>query len=161
MGIRSVIDHEIDDDADAPLAAAMGEFHEITERAVPRVDIIIIRDIVAVVFAGRRLKWHQPDRGDAQSVQIVEPPKQTFEVADTVAIGIHVGADRQTIEDAVLEPEVVDHAEPARDTAYPSSCIKRLAAGWFPMTRKSAGRQVSDATAGPRICGLGPGRKIG
>jgi hypothetical protein len=45
-------------------------------------------------------------------VQIVEPSQQSLEIADTIAVGVHIAADRQTIEDAILEPEVVDHAEP-------------------------------------------------
>ena len=111
MLIGGVVDDEIDDDADAALPAAMGEFDEVAERAVARIDAVIVGDVVAVVLAGRRLKRHQPDRGDAEPVQIVEPPQQALEIADAVAVGIHIGADGQAIDDAVLVPEVVDHAE--------------------------------------------------
>src|ERR1700694_1360076 len=46
-------------------------------------------------------------------MQIIQPALQSLEVADAVTIGIHIGADGKTIEDAVLVPEVVDHAEAA------------------------------------------------
>ena len=90
-------------------SAAMGEFDEVAERAVARIDAVIVRDIVTVVLAGRRLERHQPDRGDAEPVQIIEPPQQALEIADAVAIGIHIGADGKAIDHAVLVPEVVDH----------------------------------------------------
>ncbi len=109
MGIRGVIDDEIDYDANASLLAAVGEFHEIAERAVSRIDTIIVGDVVTVVLARRWLKRHQPDRSYSQPVQIVETPQQPFEVADPVAVGIHIGPNRQAIEYAVLVPKIIDH----------------------------------------------------
>ena len=110
MLIRGVIDDEIDNDADAALSAAMSEFDEIAERAVARIDAVIVGNVVAVVSAGRRLKRHQPDRGDAEPVQIVQPPQQSLEIADAVTVGVHIGADGQAIENAALVPEIIDHA---------------------------------------------------
>ncbi len=46
-------------------------------------------------------------------MQIIQPPQQPLEIADAVAIGIHIGANRQTIEDGILVPKVVDHAQAA------------------------------------------------
>src|ERR1700730_16494520 len=109
MGIRGVIDDEIDNDANASLPAAVSEFHEVTERAVSRIDTIMVGDVVTVVLARRRLKRHQPDRGHSQPVQIVEAPYQPLEVADAVPIGIHIGPDGQAIEYAVLVPKIVNH----------------------------------------------------
>src|SRR2546430_14426261 len=109
MLIGSMIDDEIDDDPDAALLAAMGEFDKIAERAVARIDAVVVRDVVAVVSAGRRLERHQPDRGDAEPVQIVEAPQQSLEIANAIAIRVHIGADRKAVDDAVLIPEVVNH----------------------------------------------------
>ena len=109
MLVGGVIDDEIDDDANAALLAAMGELDEVAERAVARIDAVIVRDVVAIVLAGRGLKRHQPDRGDAEPVKIIEPAQQALEIADAVAVGVHIGADRQAIDDTVLVPEVGDH----------------------------------------------------
>ena len=109
MLVGSVIDNEVDDYADAALLAAMGELDKIAERAVARIDAVVIGDVVAVILARRRLKRHQPDRADAKTVQIVKPAQQSLEIADAVSIGIHIGADGKTIEDAILVPEIVDH----------------------------------------------------
>ena len=82
MRIGGVVDDEIDDDADAALPAAMGELDKVAERAIARIDAVIVRDVVAVVLAGRRLERHQPDRGDAEPLQIIQPPQQALEIAD-------------------------------------------------------------------------------
>ena len=109
MRIGGVIDHEVDDDAQPALMAAMGELDEVAESAISRIDAVIVGDVVTIVPAWRRLKRHQPDRGDAKTLQVVQAALQAFEVADTVAIGVHVGRDRKAIEHAVFVPEVVDH----------------------------------------------------
>ncbi len=113
MLIRGVVDDEIDDDADAALFAAIGKFDEVAERAVARIDAVIVGNIIAVVAHWRGLERHQPDRGDAKPLQIIQPPQQPLEIADAVAIGIHIGANRQTIQDGILVPKVVDHAQAA------------------------------------------------
>src|SRR3954463_16433468 len=109
MRIGCVIDHQIDDHADAALTAAMGELDEVAQSTVPGIDAIIVGDVVAVVLARRWLERHQPDRGDAEALQIIQPAQQSFEVADAVAVGIHISADGQAVENRVLVPEIVDH----------------------------------------------------
>jgi len=104
-----VIDDEIDDHADAALRRAMCEFDEIAQRPERGIDRVIIRDVVAVVLPRRLLKRHQPDRGDAKTGEVVEPAHQTLEIADAIGVGVHVSADRQTIKNGVLVPEVLDH----------------------------------------------------
>jgi hypothetical protein len=59
-------------------------------------------------------------------VQIIQPPQQPLEVADTVAVGVHIGADGETIENAVLVPKVVDHAEAALSGPPPVFSGRRI-----------------------------------
>src|SRR5690349_9898628 len=113
MRIGSMVDDEIDNDAQAALLTAMSKLNEVAQRAVSGIDSIIIGDVVTIVPAGRRLKRHQPDRGDAEPLQIIQPAQQPFEVTDAVAVGVHVSRDREAVKDAVFVPEVVDHAEAA------------------------------------------------
>jgi hypothetical protein len=75
MFVGRMIYDEIDDHADAALFAAVRKFDEIPQRAVARVDAVIVGDVVAVILAGRRLERHQPDGGDAKPVKIVKPPQ--------------------------------------------------------------------------------------
>src|SRR6185437_12426501 len=134
MRIRGVVDDEIDDDTDAALPATMGEFDEIPERAVAWIDTVIIRDVVTIVLAGRRLERHQPERGNAKPLQIVQPPHQTLEIADAVAVGVHIGADGEAIYYAVLVPEIIDHAEAAFlvRTRFKAATYKRREFTGFP-----------------------------
>ncbi len=109
-----MVDHQVDQNAYATLPASVGELHKITQGAVARIDAVVIRDVVAIVAMRRDLKRHQPDRRDAEAVQVIEAAHQAGEIADAVAIGIHVGADRQAVDDRVLVPEIVDHSRFAR-----------------------------------------------
>ena len=109
MLVGRVIDDEVDDDANAALLGLVRELDEIAERAVARVDGVVVGHVVAVVAVRRFLEGHQPDRGDAEPLQVIEPAHEAFEVADAVAVGIHVRADGQAVDDRVLVPEVVDH----------------------------------------------------
>ncbi len=126
MLVRGVVDHEIDDHADAALPAAMGELDEIAERAVARIDAVIVGDVVAVVPARRGLERHQPDRGDAEAMQIVEPAQQALEIADAVAVGVHVGADGEAIENAFL------YQRSLIMPGFPFASYQVAAPGWVP-----------------------------
>ena len=46
-------------------------------------------------------------------MQVIQPAHQPLEIADAVAVGVHVGADGKAIDDRVLVPEIVDHAQAA------------------------------------------------
>ena len=93
MFIRCVVDDQIDQHLHAALFAAVRKFDEIAERAICRIDVVVVGYIVPAIAARRRLKRHEPDRCDAEALQIVEPAHQAFEVTDTVAIGIHECGD--------------------------------------------------------------------
>ena len=95
--------------AHAALLRLVGELDEVAERAVARVDVVVVADVVAVVAARRRLERHQPQAVTPRPAQVVEAAHQPLEVADAVAVGVHEGADGQAVDDGVLVPEVVDH----------------------------------------------------
>jgi hypothetical protein len=54
MCIRRVIDDELDEDLDVPLVRRADERLEVVERAVARMDVPIVRDVVSIVFERRR-----------------------------------------------------------------------------------------------------------
>src|SRR5690349_3779269 len=113
----------------------MREVHEVAQRAVAGVDAVVVGDIVAVVAMRRGLERHQPDGCHAQSVQIVQPSRETAKVADAIAVSVHVSANGQTIDDRVLVPEIADHAAcPGADRS--------------PKTTPSSGRRVKGMETG-------------
>ncbi len=80
------------------------EFFEVVERAVDRVDVVVVGDVVAVVPQRRRIEGQQPDRGDAEVLQVVELAGQPVEIADAVAVAVGEGADVDLVNDRVLVP---------------------------------------------------------
>jgi hypothetical protein len=99
MLIGRVVDDEIDEHADAALLGAVSEFDEIADRSKSRIDCVVIGDVIAVILARRFLERHQPDRRDAETMQIVEAPHEALEIANAVGVGVHVSGDRQAIDD--------------------------------------------------------------
>ena len=71
------------------------------------IDGAVVGDVVAVVAAGRRIERQQPQRGDAEVLQIVELFGQPGEIADAVIVAVGEGLDVQLIDDGVLVPELV------------------------------------------------------
>ncbi len=105
-----MIYNQIDQNTDAALPASVGKLYKVTQRAVPRINAIVIRNIIAIVTQRRRLKWHEPDRGNAQALQVVQPVHETAKVTNAITICIHICVDREAIDDRILVPEIVDHA---------------------------------------------------
>ena len=107
MLIRRVIDDQLGDDADAAAMRLVDEAIEVGERAVARVDVLVIRDVVAVVAERRRVERQQPQRVDAEVLQVVELLGQPGEVADAVVRAVEERAHVRLVDDGVLVPERV------------------------------------------------------
>src|SRR5450432_626130 len=97
-----MIHHQIDEHAYAALLASMRELDKIAQSAVAEIDAVVIGDVVAVIAQWRWLERHQPDRGHAQSMEIIQSPHQSGEVADTVSVGVHETTNRQAVNDRVF-----------------------------------------------------------
>ena len=91
--------------ADAALVRLVDEAIEVLERAVARMDALVVGDVVAVVAQRRRVEGQQPERVDAEALQVVELLGQAGEVADAVAVAVEEGADVRLVDDGVLVPE--------------------------------------------------------
>ena len=102
--IGRVIDHEFGDDAQIPLMRRIKKRAKIIERAEVRVDVEIIGDVVPVVAKRRRIKRQEPDGGNAELLEIIQPLDQAAEVAHPVAVAVAEGLDVQLVDDRVLVP---------------------------------------------------------
>ena len=67
------------------LVRGVEERAEVLDRAVRRVDLLVRRDVVAVVLERRRIERQQPDRVGAELLDVVELLDQSAEVAEAVA----------------------------------------------------------------------------
>ena len=61
---------------------------EVLHRAVGRIDRAVVGDVVAVVAQRRGVEGQQPDGGDAEVLDVVEPLHQAGEIADAVVVGV-------------------------------------------------------------------------
>src|SRR5690606_7684055 len=104
--VGGVIDHEIDDHADAAIVRRAHELDEVAEGAEARIDRVKVSDVVAVVPVRRRVKGHQPNARDAESREIGDAGAEPAEVADAVAIGILKRLDVEAVDDGVLPPQI-------------------------------------------------------
>lgn len=123
MHIRGVVHDQINQHSQAALFTTVREFYEIAKGTVPRIDAIVIGNIITVVTPRRGIKGHQPYRGDAQALQIIEPAHQTFEIANAVAVGIQISANRQTVNNRVFVPEIVYHSPLSDCSCCPSVTV--------------------------------------
>jgi hypothetical protein len=118
-----VVHHQIDQNTNAALFGAVAKLDEIAERTITRIDIVVVGDIVTIVSARRSLKRHQPNRGHAQSMQIIEATHQSLEIAGPVAVSVHVSSDRQAVDHGVLVPKIVDHMQLSGDSGLSLSTV--------------------------------------
>ena len=77
---------------------------EIGERPEQRIDAAIVGNVIAKVGHRRGEDRRQPDGVDAERGEIVEPPLDTREVADAVAVAVLERARIDLIDDTALPP---------------------------------------------------------
>ncbi len=105
--IGRVVDHELDQYVDASSVCRLDEGLEVRERAVARMDVPIVRDVVPVVFERRGKERQQPETGNAQVLQIVQLARQPVEITDSVIVAVEERSDVRLVDDGVFEPERV------------------------------------------------------
>jgi hypothetical protein len=100
MLVAGVVHDEVQHDPDAPLARLVHEHLEVAHLAEPRVHAEVVSDVVPAVTPRRRVDGVQPDRGDAQAGQVIQPGDQAPEVAYPVVVGVLEQPDVNGVEDA-------------------------------------------------------------
>ena len=123
-----MIDDQIDDHPQSERLGVVDEADEVAERAVLLVDVVVVGDVVAVVAIRGWVEGLQPDAGDAEARQIVEPAHQPFEVADAVAVRVLILLDVQAVDDGVAVPEIVERHRIREQSAFPDPQSHQLGA---------------------------------
>lgn len=106
MTVGGVIDDEVRDDPDAPVARRPDQLDEVAVGTEPGVHAVVVGDVVAVVALRGRVERHEPQAGHPELGEVVDALRHAGEVADAVPVGVderlHVGA----VDDRVLPPQV-------------------------------------------------------
>ena len=104
MLVRGVRQDELGDDTQPAAMRLAQEQAEIPQRAVGRMHLPVIGNVIPVVPERRRVERQQPQRRHPQLRQVVELVDEAPEVADAVAVGVVEGADVDLVDDGVLVP---------------------------------------------------------
>src|SRR5258708_19727599 len=83
------------------------KYLEVAKRAIGRVDVTKIRDVIAIIFPRRRIERQQPNRGDAQIFQVVELFGKAAEITYSVAVLIEKCSDVKFINNGIFVPKRV------------------------------------------------------
>ena len=83
--VGRVVRDQIDDDPDAALVRLREHLVEVGQRAEERIDVAVVRDVVAGILLRRALEGAQPQGVDAEGCEVVEARRDARQVADAVA----------------------------------------------------------------------------
>jgi hypothetical protein len=83
---------------------------KVLQRAVLRVDVLVVGDVVAEIHLRRGINGREPDGVDAQFLQVVEPRGNAVQVADAVSVRVLKTARVDLVDDGVLPPVNLDFA---------------------------------------------------
>ena len=132
-----------------PLAGLVHQPVKVQKRAVLRVDVLVVGDVVAEVYLGRGIARRQPDGVNADVFQVIEPLGDAIEVTDAVAVRVLKAARIDLVDDGVLPPVLhtgLWRGLGGRDLPCKSQCQGDCAAcnyflpmhygllGWFPQS---------------------------
>ena len=88
MLIRGVVDDQLGDDPNVAAVRLGDEAIEVRERAVGRMHVLVVGDVVPVVAQRRGIERQEPEGVDPEPRQVVELARQAGEVADAVGCRI-------------------------------------------------------------------------
>ncbi len=83
-----VVGHQVHGDLDAALMRGGDQSFQCGQAAEQRIDVAWVRHVVAVIGHGGHHDRAEPDRVDAESVEIVQLRCHTIDVADSVAAAV-------------------------------------------------------------------------
>ncbi len=107
MLVRSVVQHQVHDDADIERMRRFDQGLQVFQVAVHVCDSVIIGDVITIVAQRRRIDRHQPDAVDAQVVDVLKLLLQPPQIAKPIPVAVLVGAHRHLVKNGILIPEII------------------------------------------------------
>ena len=117
--VRGVVGHPVDDDLDATPVGPGKQVVEVGQGSENRVDVGVVRDVVAEVGHRRPVERRQPDRGHPERiirpvVQVIEVLHDAAQIADAVPVRVGEAARVDLVDHAALPPGqlILGHGNP-------------------------------------------------
>ncbi len=104
--IAGVVRDQVEQDADAAPPGLVDQGVEIVEGAEVGVDVAVVGDVVTPVTVGRDGDGREPDPGDAQFGQVVQPADDAREIAGAVPVRVGERTRVDLVEDAAVPPPI-------------------------------------------------------
>ena len=102
--VGGMVGDDIDDDLDTGLVRGFGELVEIVHRTEFRVDVAVIVDIVPAVGELARIEGAEPNRVDAQLLEVADAAGNTGDVAEAGTGGVLERARIDLIDHRLMPP---------------------------------------------------------
>src|SRR5471030_849618 len=153
MLIGGVVDDQLGDDAKPSTVSVPQKIAEVVHGAVTRIHGRVVGDVVAVVPQRRRIEGKQPDRGDAEVLEVVELLSQAAEVADLVGVAVVERPDMGLINDRAFYDSNADGIGDFRGLAQKLDYLQDLGvtAVWllpfYPSPLRDDGYDIAHYTA--------------
>ena len=131
MPVTRVVGHQVHEHPDTPLARFVDEAVEFGHRAELRVDAAVVGYVVSPVRIGRDRDRAQPDRTDAQPLEVVEMLDHALQIPCTVPVGVGERTHVYLVEDGGLPPRQLGSGRRRRPRHLRNPPVSRT-----PLTRK-------------------------
>jgi hypothetical protein len=95
---------EIEYDPDSAFCGLAHELLRVGERAERGIDAAVVGDVVAPVLVGRGRDGIEPDAVDTEPLQVIETRRDAAQVADAVAVRVHVRPRIDLVQHPVAPP---------------------------------------------------------
>lgn len=106
VGRRSVVDDQVQDQLHAAGVDLGNQLVHVLESSVLGVDIFVVANVVAHVVLRRVVHWGEPDHVDAERLDVVQSGDDTWNVADTISVGVLVRSRPDLVDGGVFPPGV-------------------------------------------------------
>ena len=91
--IGRVVDHQIEQDFEAEFVGAVQHLLKLLQSAVVRMDVLVIRNVIAVIRVGRRIDRTEPDSVHAERLDVLQFVVDTVQVADPIPVSVAEAPD--------------------------------------------------------------------
>jgi hypothetical protein len=102
--IRSVIGNQVHDDAQAVRVRFFDQRLRVRQGAEARIDVAVVRDVIASVRHRRRVPGSYPYRVHPEVAEIGQPRPDTGDIADAVAVTVAEAPDVDLVDHGVAPP---------------------------------------------------------